>query len=285
MKALTTSFERDNILRKNKDTIEVFAPSSPMRGAGGGNPSSPFKSPGKNWRRPEDTLYGYSGHYKVEEKPHVLDQPLKKVVIRGYSGFLPQTRQICGSPSIPSEKQQLDMEKTRSGRALTARLTAEDEAPLDSAAQSTAFRHYAKGMDVCERYESAVERLQARGQTQTILLRMVQAKFSERVKSYAEQLIGVRRLFESFDFNQDGVLDESEFRECLEQCNIQFDDTQVLALFAFFDEDLAGVISWERFAAHATVLNPRGGSAVLPKQIIASYTARDMEEIKAKGPF
>ncbi len=69
---------------------------------------------------------------------------------------------------------------------------------------------------------------------------MVQAKISERVRSYAEQMVGLRKLFEAFDFNSDGVLDEMEFRECLERCNIQFDDVQVLSLFAYFDGSYSG---------------------------------------------
>ena len=35
--------------------------------------------------------------------------------------------------------------------------------------------------------------------------------------------------------NNDRVLDEVEFRECLEKMNIQLDDIQSLALFAYFD--------------------------------------------------
>ena len=69
---------------------------------------------------------------------------------------------------------------------------------------------------------------------------MVKAKISERVKSYSEQRVSLRKLFEAFDFNGDGVLDENEFRECLERCNIQFDDAQVLALFAYFDGNYQG---------------------------------------------
>ena len=43
-----------------------------------------------------------------------------------------------------------------------------------------------------------------------------------------------------FDVNGDGVLDEVEFREGLERINIQFDDVQFLATFAYFDPDYAG---------------------------------------------
>ena len=68
-----------------------------------------------------------------------------------------------------------------------------------------------------------------------MLLRIVQAKMSERVNSYAMQLVKTRKLFEAFDINKDGVLDEGEFRICLEQLNIQLTDVQNLALFAYFD--------------------------------------------------
>ena len=63
---------------------------------------------------------------------------------------------------------------------------------------------------------------------------------SERVNSYALQLIRTRKLFEAFDINGDGVLDEGEFRICLEKLNIQFDDVQSLALFAYFDDNNDG---------------------------------------------
>lgn len=102
------------------------------------------------------------------------------------------------------------------------------------------FRAFAKHMDILERYAIAVAALQARGQTQEMLLRLVQAKMSERVNSYALQLIRTRKLFEAFDINGDGVLDEGEFRICLEKLNVQFDDVQCLALFAYFDDNNDG---------------------------------------------
>mmetsp|Transcript_119010 Transcript_119010/g.336576 ORF Transcript_119010/g.336576 Transcript_119010/m.336576 type:complete len:113 (+) Transcript_119010:1-339(+) len=90
---------------------------------------------------------------------------------------------------------------------------------------------------------------------------------SERVNSYAEQLIRTRRLFESFDINGDGVLDEGEFRICLEKLNIQLDDVQNLALFAYFDNNNDGFVEWHDFADHAMIQNPKGGTAVQPKLI------------------
>lgn len=141
------------------------------------------------------------------------------------------------------------------------------------------FREYTRNLDLAERYEQAVERIMARGQTQEMLLRIVKAKISERVKSYSEQRVSLRKLFEAFDFNNDGVLDEMEFRECLERCNIQFDDSQVIALFAYFDGNYMGFIRWENFAEHASVFNPRGGTAVQPKQITATFKSETWDNV------
>lgn len=51
-------------------------------------------------------------------------------------------------------------------------------------------------MDTIERYQTSVIQLRERGQSQEMLLRIVQAKMSERVNSYAVQLIRTRKLFE-----------------------------------------------------------------------------------------
>lgn len=134
------------------------------------------------------------------------------------------------------------------------------------------FRNFARHMDTLERYNAATQQLLERGQSQEMLLRIVQSKLSERVSSYAWQQIRTRKLFEAFDFNGDGVLDENEFRVCLEKMNIQFDDVQSLALFAYFDRDNVGVIQWSSFANNAMVQNPRGATGVLPKMITSIST-------------
>jgi hypothetical protein len=130
------------------------------------------------------------------------------------------------------------------------------------------FRFFAKHMDTHERYQLAAHMLQQqRFQTPESLVRILQAKLSERVSSYASQQIRTRKLFEAFDVNGDGVLDEAEFRVCLEKINLQFDDIQALALFAFFDVQQVGFIHWSDFANHVMVQNPRGATGVLPKVI------------------
>lgn len=60
---------------------------------------------------------------------------------------------------------------------------------------------------------------------------------------------------QAFDLNHDGVLDEGEFRICLEKLNIQLDDVQALALFAYFDHNNDGFVEWEDFADHGKPLS------------------------------
>jgi hypothetical protein len=213
--------------------------------------------------RRSQPLNGYTGHFPnpVTEE-HVLASPAKKLMIQGYTGHRPFLRDRCGEPRIPSE------EKQRQALGMDLDVSPEedeDDGPREG--DNFNFRVFAKHMDITERYREAVAGLLERGRTQEALLRIVQAKMSERVNSYAVQLIRTRKLFEAFDINGDGVLDEGEFRTCLEKLNIQFDDVQSLALFAYFDDDNTGFVEWEGFAEHAMVYNPKGGTAVLPKMI------------------
>ena len=160
-------------------------------------------SPG--YKRPEITLVGYTGHFSAQPpEQHILDSPSKKVVIRGYTGHRPNLKNLVGEPLIPSESKQLmvlglDTKNDNDNQE-------EDEGPQQG--ENFNFRSFAKHMDTLERYQTAVQNLLERGQSQERLLRVVQAKMSERVNSYASQVIRTRKLFESFDINGDGVLDE-----------------------------------------------------------------------------
>ena len=124
-----------------------------------------------------------------------------------------------------------------------------------------------RNVDIEERYSNAKKIVLNRGQSEDMLVQIIQSKLAARVNSYAEQAIKVKKLFESFDLNGDGVLDEQEFRECLEKLNIQLDDAQVITLFAYFDVDRTGLIKWQAFQMKSMVANPKGGTAVLPKAI------------------
>lgn len=192
-------------------------------------------SPGKYHKR-TGSLVGYTGHYpNREEEEHVLESPNTKLMIRGYTGHRPYLKNLCGEPLIPSEEKQ----RQRLGLdSMDDKNENDDDGPV--AGDNFNFRVFAKHMDILERYSTSVQALLERGQTQETLLRIVQAKMSERVNSYALQLIRTRKLFEAFDINGDGVLDEGEFRICLEKLNIQFDDVQSLALFAYFDDNNDG---------------------------------------------
>jgi hypothetical protein len=214
------------------------------------------------YRRPK-TCTGYTGHLpQSDDDEHVLESPMKKFMIRGYTGHRSHLRHLVGEPLIPSEKRQLEI----SGLIDTEVKEIEREDQVNDN-----FRAHAKHLDILERYGYAADLLSKRGQSQQGLLSIVKAKLSQRVNTFAMQRITTRNLFEEFDINGDGVLDEGEFRACLEKMNIQFDDIQVLALFAFFDDDNDGFVEWKEFADHAMVANPKGGTAVLPKMIIQTY--------------
>lgn len=205
------------------------APFSPNFSEDGGVKvySPKYKRPG--------SLVGYTGHYSAEAIDNdELNSPNTKMMIRGYTGFRPNRKNICGAPLIPSEEKQLEKLSPASKKKVQKRVVEVREG------DNYNFRSFAKHMDIMERYATAVQHLLKRGQSQEMLLRIVQAKMSERVNSFSQQLIHTRRLFESHDMNGDGVLDEGEFRICLEQLNIQFDDVQNLALFAYFDDNNDG---------------------------------------------
>lgn len=153
-------------------------------------------------------------------------------------GYRPYRKAAIGEPEIPNEEKQINYLLTKGLKNRDMDGLEESKIPMEGS--NFNFRTFAKHMDTLERYNTAAAQLLERGQTQEMLLQVVQAKMSERVNSYAAQLIRTRKLFEAFDINGDGVLDENEFRICLEKLNIQFDDVQCLALFAYFDHNNDG---------------------------------------------
>jgi len=204
-----------------------------------------------HYRRP-GTLAGYTGFipHNGAEDVHELDIPTEKYMICGYTGFRPFRRCVIGEPRVPNEERQVIIRQSLHNGSFTQ--DSSEEAKVHTEGHNVNFRAFAKHMDTIERYHTAVGQLLERGQSQEMLLRIVQAKMSERVNSYAVQLIRTRKLFEAFDLNGDGVLDEGEFRICLEKLNIQLDDVQALALFAYFDHNNDGFVEWEDFAHHGS---------------------------------
>lgn len=173
------------------------------------------------------------------------------VSLNFHSGFRPTRRSVIGEPRIPGhEKQVIIRRESFSSRDLEEYGAEVTKSPAESNATLHQFRAFAKHMDILERYNTATQQILERGQTQEQLLSIVRTKMDERALTQAMLQIRTRKLFECFDVNGDGYLDEKEFRFCLEMLNIQYDDVQSLALFAFFDYNNDGFIDWSEFAHH-----------------------------------
>ena len=218
--------------------------------------------------RPKDVMKSYTGHVpKGQNELDVLETPYQRpnCVTKGYTGHIPSPIQVKddfpSSNSSRSDANDSDQEET------------EERNPGK-------FRKLGQHMNTLERYESARQELFRRGQSQLMLMRIVQAKLSERVTSYAQQHIWLKNLFANFDNDGSMGLDEVEFRQCLELMNIQFDDCQFLALFAYFDKDQNGTIDFEEFARYAMIPNPKGCTAILTKPITSGMDSETWFPLK-----
>lgn len=233
-------------------------------------------------------LRGYTGFVPRIVPKDEIEEPYRRVMIRGYSGHLNNTQDICGSPLIPSLHKQeeklaertLEASNTSPSNTSTRNATGQLQVEQSALGSSfTNFRTYGKHMELEERYHNAIQKLWKRGQTQQMLLRMIQCKLSENVSTFAQQYCRSRKIYEYFDLDSSGTLDEHEFRQFLELQNCYFDDIQSLALFAYFDSNKTGGITWEQFEAHAIVSNPQGGTGVIPKAITAGIKSNDWKSV------
>lgn len=263
-----------------------------------------YNDPTSRHRR---ALKGYTGcnpHFESNQEEDMDDyDPYNnvstRIKIRGFTGYVPRSRDIIGTPIIPSEDKQiqtLNMKKTgelfanentvrfediesdnkRSGCNSQGQSHSQSCGRVADMSAMTNFRSYGKNMELEERYNDSIKQLWKRHQqTQQMLLRMVQSKLSSRVNSYSTQTVRTRAIFDYFDMDGGGDLDEHEFRQFLELTNCYFDDVQSLALFAYFDEKRVGAIDWEAFKLHSMVHNPKGGTAVIPKAITAVMHSDD----------
>lgn len=220
--------------------------------------------------RPKDVVKAYTGHVPdAEYETHVLETPFQRPpdVTKGYSGHLPALlSQEKITPSFPNDN--------------NITVDSDDAEPEEIDRNPGKFRKLGQHMDTLERYETARQELFRRGQSQQMLMRIVQAKLSERVTSYAQQQIWLRNLFSNFDDDGSMGLDEAEFRQCLELMNIQFDDCQFLALFAYFDKDQNGTIDFDEFSHYAMIPNPKGGTAILSKPITSGMSSETWSPLK-----
>ena len=73
---------------KEEEEGKLFVQPNELESTFGGSPK------GKNWRRPQITpSMKYGGHVPKElDSIDVLESPLRKVAIRGYTGFVPSER-------------------------------------------------------------------------------------------------------------------------------------------------------------------------------------------------
>ena len=244
--------------------------------------------------RYETATRGYSGYIpKITEADGPQISSPTRYKIRGYTGHIPGSESVCGRPILSSEEvqqyQSSPSQKPRPGHhripvcKFTSRIVSVRDSNISIHGERISPEHrdflqryYGGRSALMKRYQDAVDALASRKQTRRGLLSIVQSKLSERVRSYAQQAIRVRKSFEYFDFDDNQILDEWEFREFLEMNNCYLDEVQRIALFSYFDKDLSGGLSWGQFSEHAMVPNPKGGTAILPKAIIRNDEAPDI---------
>jgi hypothetical protein len=239
---------------------------------------------------------GYTGHQPKHDDYSTIDLPSSptKYKIRGYTGHIPGSAFVCGTPLVPSEEIQHEMINSSGGYDSSSpqrrKALGTPTCKYRSETGSLMFPHkeeitihgntlrpghkefihhrYGSVEELNLKYDTALRKLQSRGQTPIGLLRIVQSQLSQRVVNYSQQFIRLRKMFEYFDFDDSCTLDEYEFKHFLELNNLYFDGVQLAALFAHLDEERIGGIPWSIFSSCVMVPNPRGGTAVLPKAII-----------------
>jgi hypothetical protein len=125
-------------------------------------------------------------------------------------------------------------------------------------------------IDIEDRYEAAIKIIKRLNQTQEVLVKIVSSKMTERHTTQAEELIFLHHFVKSFDKSYSGFLHENELRSCLEAANVQFNDDQFTALFAYFDRGCTGRIHIEKFIERIKVPNPKAGENIMSKGITSN---------------
>ena len=205
----------------------------------------------------------YSGHVPALPFEDVLRTPLQKDCIAGYTGYLGGIRETYGigwRKSVTTSKNISDEEKVAP--------PADDEFVLSGDEKETLNQQYfGERLKLKRRYDASIKRLHASGSTQEQLLKVMQSKLQERVSTNASQVAKLKMVFRNFDSDGSDELEFEEFKSGCSYLNVHLDDTQAHALFAYFDVDRNGSVSYDEFAKVALVPNPRGGSAIFPKPI------------------
>lgn len=207
----------------------------------------------------------YSGHVPTLPFQDVLRTPLKKDCIPGYTGYLGGIRETYGigfrksvttSKNLPTEVEGKDSQ----GDGDDFVLHGDEKETLNQ-------QYFGERLKLKRRYRAAINRLHASGGTQEQLLKVMQSKLQERVSTNASQVAKLKMVFRNFDTDGSDELNFEQFKTGCSYLNVHLDDTQAHALFAYFDDDGNGSVSYDEFAETALVPNPRGGSAIFPKPI------------------
>jgi hypothetical protein len=172
----------------------------------------------RGYKRQTSCTVGYTGHYSHPPlENHILSESNTKYMIRGYTGFRPHLQNVVGIPLIPNEDSQRRLFDTiHNDNDMNNSLNNQNnnytfnQSKITTTTSVSDFRLDAKRMDTVERYNAAVQRVLHIGQSQEKLLKIVQAKMSERVSNYSHQFIKIRKLFEGLDVNKDGLFDEGD---------------------------------------------------------------------------
>ena len=75
------------------------------------------------------------------------------------------------------------------------------------------------------------------------ILKIAQSKVSDNLKYTADLVSHIKNTFKHFNLSRDDdirYLNENHFRSCLGLFKIVLSDLQIIALFAYFDNDLEG---------------------------------------------
>lgn len=210
------------------------------------------KSLSPGWRRPDNVVSGYTGcdppNVKLpqslkQDSAFDLESPHKIEKIGGYSGFMPNIKDVCGKPLIPFDHTRINSDLDQSIGTFIRSPGKYDTKSPDRAKLSLKKKLESYHIGIEQRYRDAIN-LATKDSKEIIslanLVNILQARLTQKVGSFAEQTIYTRKLFELNAKDDPNVLKEYEFSNLLETLNIQLDETQTTVLFSYFDEKFNG---------------------------------------------
>lgn len=184
----------------------------------------------------EPPWYCEDGWPDEEEYIHILDIPFRRKTeyIQGFTGQIPNSREIFGESIIQNLKKSEDQDKKF---VQTLIITANE------AEHSFDLNDYRRKMSIREKYNEAISSVELSGLTQITLLKIAQSKVSDNLRSTADSIAYIKNTIKYFNLTrQDDInfLDVDQFKYCLNTFKVVLSDIQSIALFAFFDNDFKG---------------------------------------------